>query len=150
LFKNMRGRGLFMPQESSVGAVIYRKEGGRTLYLLLHYEAGHWDFAKGNVEKDEAERETATREAEEETGIGDLEFLEGFREKIEYFYKRDGKAIHKQVVFLLAQTKTREVKISWEHIGFEWLAYEAALGRLTYKNAKETLGKADSFLAGKQ
>jgi hypothetical protein len=33
--------------EKSCGAVVYLKKGSETLYLLLHYEAGHWDFVKG-------------------------------------------------------------------------------------------------------
>jgi len=154
LFKKMRGERSpereTMPQEFSTGAVIFRKESGRVLYLLLHYESGHWDFVKGNVEKGESETGTAMRETEEESGIKDLSFVPGFREKIEYYYKREGRTVHKQVVFLLAETKTREVKISWEHIGFEWLPYEEALGRLTYKNAKEVLEKAHAFLVRKK
>jgi len=139
-----------MPQEFSSGVVVFRNEEGNTLYLLLHYEAGHWDFVKGNVEKGESAEQTARRECEEETGIKELEFLAGFKEKIEYFYRRERETIHKQVMFLLAETKTKEVKISWEHVGFEWLPYEKALERLTYKNAKEVLEKAHSFLVKKK
>ena len=39
-----------------------------------------------------------------------------------------------------------EVKISGEHVGYEWLPYRQALERLTYKNAKETLYKAEKHL----
>jgi len=135
-----------MPQEFSSGVVVFRKESGKPVYLLLHYEAGHWDFPKGNVEKGESAEQTARRECEEEAGIADLKFLPDFREKIEYFYRREAKTIHKKVVFLLAETKTIEVKISWEHIGFEWLTYENAIDRLTHKNAKQVLEKAHAFL----
>jgi 8-oxo-dGTP pyrophosphatase MutT (NUDIX family) len=145
-FKKLCDEEIAMPQEFSSGVVIFRKEAGNVIYLLLHYEAGHWDFVKGNVERDESEEETARRETEEEAGIKDLGFVAGFSEKIEYFYKRENRTIHKQVVFLLAETKTKEVKISWEHIGFEWLPYGKALERLTYKNAKEVLEKAHAFL----
>lgn len=136
-----------MPQESSAGAVIFRAEGGQRLYLLLHYEAGHWEFVKGKIEKGENELETVVREAREETGISDLKFIEGFREKIEYFFRRAGQAIHKQVVFFLAETKARDVRISFEHIGFDWLDYESAMARLTFENAKKVLKKAEAFLS---
>jgi len=85
-------------REESCGAIVFRKN-GEVKYLLLHYEAGHWDFAKGNVEKDETEQETAAREIEEETGIKDVVFSPGFKETIKYFYKREGKNIFKIVIF---------------------------------------------------
>jgi bis(5'-nucleosidyl)-tetraphosphatase len=135
-----------MPQERSSGAVLFRMEGGRRLYLLLHYEEGHWDFPKGHIEKGENEEQAARRECGEETGIGELEIMPGFHERIEYFYKREGRTMHKEVVFLLAQTKTKSVTLSSEHVGFEWLPYPGALGRLTYANAKDILKKAESFL----
>lgn len=135
-----------MPVERSAGAIIFSEENSRTSYLLLHYQAGHWDFPKGNIEKGEKTEETAEREVKEETGIEDIEFVPGFKEIIKYFYKLKDKNIFKTVVFYLAQTKTKEVKISWEHTGFEWLPYEGALKKLTFKNAKEILKAANNFL----
>ena len=52
----------------------------------------------------------------------------------------------KKVIYFLAETKKLEVKISDEHIGFEWLPYGKALERITYKNSKKVLEKADRFL----
>lgn len=139
-----------MPVEKSAGAVIFRKEQDNLYYLVLHYRAGHWDFVKGNIEKGEEIKQTIIREAEEESGIKDLEFIKGFKETIEYFYKLKGKTIFKTVVFFLAETKTKEIKLSFEHIGFKWLSYEKALEILTYKNAKEILIKANNFLLGQK
>ena len=115
-------------------------------YLLLHYQAGHWDFVKGNVESGESEKDTVVRELREETGIADATFIESFREKIEYFYRRQGTTIHKEVVFFLIQTHTQEVKISYEHVGYTWLNYQHALEKLTFKNAKSVLQKAHDIL----
>lgn len=136
-----------MPLEVSAGAVVYRRINGGVEYLLLHYESGHWDFPKGNVEKGESEIETVTREISEETGLTEIKFLEGFKEEIRYFYRREGKTIAKRVVFCLAESKAGEVKLSYEHIGFEWLPYGQAIERLTFKNAKEILKKANDFLS---
>ena len=58
--------------------------------------------------------------------------------------------IFKTVTFYLAQTKTKEVKISFEHKGFKWLRYEEALKQLTFKKAKETLKKANDYLVSKK
>jgi 8-oxo-dGTP pyrophosphatase MutT (NUDIX family) len=115
-------------------------------YLLLQYEAGHWDFVKGNIEEGETEKDTTIRELREETGIADARFTDDFREKIAYFYKRQGGTVYKEVIFFLIETGTRNVELSFEHIGFEWLPYERAMEKLTFKNARDVLRKANEFL----
>jgi 8-oxo-dGTP pyrophosphatase MutT (NUDIX family) len=148
-----------MPDEKSCGAVVFRDApatGGQKrktheparIYLLLHYEEGHWDFPKGRVEAGEDELATATRETREETGIADLVFIGGFRERIGYSYRREGKTLHKEVFFFIARTHSADVRLSSEHVGFVWLPYEDALARLTYDNAKDVLRKAEGFLSG--
>ena len=53
----------------------------------------------------------------------------------------------KEVIFYLVECPGEEaVRISGEHVGYEWLPYHEALERLTYKNAKETLRKAEKHL----
>ncbi len=134
-----------MPSEKSCGVIVYRGE-GRRQYLVLHYEEGHWDLPKGHVEAGESETQTALRELQEETGITEVDLVFGFREAIEYFYRREGRTMHKEVVFFLARTPTETVRLSDEHIGFVWLPYAEALDRLTFKNAKELLMKAERRL----
>jgi 8-oxo-dGTP pyrophosphatase MutT (NUDIX family) len=144
-----------MPMERSVGAVIFRREKNKNFYLLLHYSSGakapkdYWDFPKGHPEKGEEEIDTVKREVEEETGLKDTEIFPGFKETIKYFFKWEGKNIMKFVTFYLIETKTKEIKISGEHIGFKELPYEEALEQLTFKNAKEILKKANDFLSTK-
>ncbi len=136
----------------SAGAIIFRREKGKIYYLLLNYSAigkvekTYWGFAKGTIEQDEKEIDTIKREVEEETGIKDLKFIEGFKETEKYFFRYGGETILKTVFYLLAETRIKEIKISWEHKGFEWLEYEKAIERLTFKNAKEILKKANDFL----
>jgi len=144
-----------MPVERSAGAIIFRKEGEKPLFLLLHYPSSakakksYWDLPKGHIEKNEQLEETVKREVEEETGLKDIELIAGFKETIKYFFRVEGKTILKFVSFCLAKTKEKEIKISGEHIGFIWLPYEEAINQLTYKNAKEILQKANNFLSGK-
>lgn len=153
-----------MPKEVSAGAIIFRKEINKNLYLLLHYPSGHWEFAKGHIEKGENELTTVRREVKEETGLKDLRIIPGFREYRKYSFRAkypstlrnnsgqagSGRAkapwVFKIVFFYLAQTWTKEVKISHEHQGFKWLPYEEAIKRLTFKNAKEMLKKANSLV----
>lgn len=144
-----------MSVERSAGAIIFRKDEGKNSYLLLHYPIGfrtskdYWDFPKGHIEKGEDILQTVKREVFEETGLRDIEFVEGFKETIKYFFKVQGKTVIKFVTFYLIQTKEKEVKISWEHIGYKWLPYEKALEQLTFKNAKEILQKANDYLSRK-
>jgi|TARA_Y100000310_G_scaffold330896_1_gene403418 8-oxo-dGTP pyrophosphatase MutT (NUDIX family) len=132
-------------QEKSAGAVVFRED-KEVMYLILNYEAGHWDFPKGKIEAKESEQDTIKREIEEETGIKDIELINGFKEKISYFYRFEGDLISKEVVFYLAKTDTEQITLSFEHIGFEWLNYDEAMGKLTFKNAKEILNKANEFI----
>ncbi len=115
----------------------------------MHYEAGHWDYVKGEVEEGESEKDTVIRELREETGITDAGFIEGFREEISYFFKMGGRTIYKEVAFFLMETGTSEVVLSFEHTGYEWLDYQKAMERLTFENAKNILRKAYTFLKDK-
>jgi 8-oxo-dGTP pyrophosphatase MutT (NUDIX family) len=141
-----------MLKEKSVGAVIFRKEGGKIYYLLLHYGKAYWGFAKGRVEKGETEKETALREIKEETGIDKIKFIEGFQEHIKYFFRRKSQGskksylVSKDVIFYLAETSIKNVKISFEHIGFVWLTYKDAIEHMKFKNSKSILVKANEFL----
>ncbi len=134
-----------MLHEKSCGAVVFHKN-AEVKYLLLRYEAGHWDFVKGNVEVNESEIDTVLRELKEETGIVATQTLDGFRERIQYFYRRQGETIQKEVVFYILQANTEKVELSFEHVGFTWLDYQHALEKLTFKNAKNVLQKAHTFL----
>lgn len=135
-----------MIREKSCGAVIFIKKSEETKYLLLNYAAGHWDFVKGNVEDNETEKQTVVRELKEETAIEDAQFLDGFKETIAYFYRRQGLTIHKEVVFFIMESHTDKVTLSFEHVGYIWLDYQHAMEKLNFKNAKDVLQKAHDFL----
>jgi len=135
-----------MPFEKSAGAVIFRKN-KEIKYLLIQYGWGHWEFPRGLIEKGESLEETARREIKEEVGIEDIKFISGFKEWTKFFFKLKGKNIMKIATFLLSETKTKEVKLSYEHKDYTWLNYEEALNRLTFDNAKEVLKKANSFIS---
>lgn len=142
-----------MSLERSAGAIIFRRDNGEIKYLLLHYPSAthrsnrdYWDYAKGHVEKGETETETIVRETAEETGIADLEFVDGFRETMKYFFRYAGKVIFKIVTFKLAETKTETVKLSGEHDDFVWLPYKDACRMLSFDNARKVMSKANGFL----
>ena len=135
-----------MGREISAGVVLFRTTGDRE-YLLLDYGA-HWDFPKGHIEKGEDPLITAARELQEETGIRNSRFIPGFKESMRYFYRKGGEGMLKIVIYFLAETPTSDVILSSEHSGYLWLPYEEALKRLTFRNARDLLSKANAFLEG--
>ena len=136
-----------MIEETSSGVVLFRREDGKILFLLLHYPSGHWDFVKGKMEEGESLHETAIRETNEETGITDIEFLDNFEEWIQYNFQFQGELVQKKVVFFLGETKTKDVKISHEHLNFTWMDYATAMEKTTFDNAKTVLSKSFSLLS---
>ena len=131
--------------EKSAGAIIFRIEGNNIFYLLLKYPT-YWGFAKGNIEEKENEEQTALREIKEETGLNDIVLLKGFKENIAWFYRMNNELRRKEAIFFLAETKTKEIKISKEHNDFKWLSYEEALKLIKIKSNKQLMEKADKFI----
>jgi 8-oxo-dGTP pyrophosphatase MutT (NUDIX family) len=134
-----------MREEVSAGIILFNEIVDKE-FLLLNYPSKHWDFVKGKMEKDETPLETALRETKEETGISDVEFIDGFKEEIEYNFYADNQEIHKKVIFFLGKTKTIDIILSHEHLDFIWLDFNNALEKITYKNAKNLLKKSRNFL----
>lgn len=136
-----------MDEEHSAGAVVFHRN-SELKYLILHYEEGHWDFPKGHIEEGEDALTAMIREVKEETGLN-VDVVFGFKEQIEYFFRArydNGRLKHKIVEYFLAEAPHREVKLSHEHIGYEWLNYENAMGVITHANSRNVLKKAHMFL----
>jgi len=135
-----------MREQKSAGIVLFRNASSKNEFLLLNYPQGHWDFVKGKVEDGETLYETASRETKEETGISDIEFIDGFEEYVEYNFRFKNEDIHKTVVFFLAKTNEKKITLSHEHNDFVWLEYDDALKKTTFRNAKNVLSKTNEFL----
>lgn len=135
-----------MPEERSAGFVVFRRESGRRLYLLLEHMDGRWDFPKGGIERGETVKDAALRELREETGIRWVRQVGDWDKTISYFYRKGQQAVHKDVTYFLGEASDARVAVSSEHKGFIWLGYEDAMAKLKFDNAKQTLEKADSFL----
>ncbi len=152
-----------MPVEKSAGAVVFhRSSDGKIEYLLLEHRAGHWGFPKGLIEKEEQLEKTALRECQEEAGLDDLHLINGFKETIRYFFKvkydyqvkergyKMSQNVIKFVTYFLAESKDQKVKLSFEHLNFAWLGFDAAMENLKKHNQsnQEVLKKANKFLIG--
>tara|TARA_B100001027_G_C16142475_1_gene274293 strand:- start:187 stop:600 length:414 start_codon:yes stop_codon:yes gene_type:complete len=134
--------------EKSCGFVLFNSDE----FLLIQHptksngDEGHWDFPKGHVEGNETELETAKRELIEETGIAEFRIFNGFRHRIEYNFSKDNRIVSKEVIFFLAESNIKDVKLSSEHQNFIWLNFNLAYSKLTYANAKEVLAAVKMFL----
>lgn len=143
-----------MRKIKSAGAIVFRKGKNEIRYLLICYgtkEKSWWDFPRGQIEEGETEEEAAKREIFEETGIKDLKFRPDFQESYKYFFRGQkpedkNELIFKENIIFLAETKEKRIKLSFEHYDFAWLPYEEALEKLTFKNSKEILKKANQCL----
>ncbi len=130
-----------LKEEFSVAAIVYHE----SEYLLLKYELGHWEFVKGHKEENESDEQTILRELDEETSIIDALIIKGYKENYEYNFTFNGQRIHKNVQCYLIMSKTKDVKISYEHEDYIWLPLHEALKKVTFENAKRLLRKADKF-----
>jgi len=135
-----------MKQEKSAGAVIYYydSEKNEPIFLLLRYPT-YWGFAKGWIENEESEEQAAKREIGEETGLMNVELINGFRYEQKWFYKFEGEMRRKEAVFFLVEVdseKAKTVKISDEHEDFAWLNCENALKSMRVKSNKEMIKAA--------
>jgi len=135
-----------MREQKSAGIVLFRNDSDKNEFLLLNYPQGHWDFVKGKIEQNETSHETALRESKEETGITNIEFVDGFEESVEYDFRFKKENILKKVIFFLAKTNEKNIKLSHEHNDYLWLEYNDALKKTTFENAKNVLTKANEFL----
>lgn len=114
-------------KQQSAGVVVTRRIGKEMRYLLLRCYR-YWDFPKGEVEPGEEHLATARREAEEETGLAELQFPWGniYTETPVY-----GKG--KVARYYLAESLSGEVYLPVsrelgepEHHEFRWMSYEEA------------------------
>ena len=135
-----------MIRETSAGTVLLCNTSGKNEFLLLNYPQAHWDFVKGKMEVGETQHETVRREMREETGISNFKLIKGFEENVEYNFRFKNEVIHKKVIFFLAKTDVKKISLSNEHNDYLWLGYNDALKKITFKNAKNILAKANKFL----
>lgn len=136
-----------MVREKSVGAIIFYVQGSTISYLVLQYRHRGWEFARGHVEPGEDERETAQREITEETGLSDLQFVDGFREeKTWQFTNPEGDLVSKQAVFYLARSYTMDITLNNENLDYKWLPYQSTYSILAFDESKDILAKAQQHI----
>ena len=136
------------PNEVSAGGVLVRP--GPAGWEVALVRAGRWwGVPKGRVEAGETAEAAALREIAEETGIelGALRRRAGLPGS-DYVYRRDGRLIFKHVDhFLVEAPAGTELRPQAGEIDeAEWLAFDAALARVSFKDTLAALRRARDLL----
>ncbi|MDR2709062.1 MAG: NUDIX domain-containing protein [Elusimicrobiota bacterium] len=135
-----------MREEFSCGAIVYRIENNKPLFILVYSKRnGHWGFPKGHIEKSDKDfYATAAREIFEETGIKEIKFCDNFRHE-EIYLIGAKKDITKHTIFFLAcaDQKSNFSNAADEEIGeVKELYFEDAVKLLKFDSHKMILNKA--------
>jgi bis(5'-nucleosidyl)-tetraphosphatase len=155
MMRSHQEEGKSMDKEFSAGAVIFRKEKKKTLFLFIYSgKSKIWGFPKGHLEAGESEKEAAIREIKEETGIVALRFINGFREEHIYLkisdrrpHQRD--TIEKHSVYFLCETTTKDIIIDQQEIlDYQWQSLAKGQNLLAFDTLKCLLKKAEVFVRG--
>jgi 8-oxo-dGTP pyrophosphatase MutT (NUDIX family) len=136
-------------RETSAGGVVYRRESGAPLFLLIRDSYTNWGFPKGHVEPGERTEDAALREVQEETGLRDLA-LRGSIDTIDWHFRFRGRLIHKVCHFYLMETREADTAPQRAEgiTACRWVNYEDAAETISYANARQVLLRARELING--
>lgn len=141
----------------SAGVIVFRGDLPRS-YLLMRSALTRrpvWEFPKGAIEPGESEVEAAARELQEETGLGEGDYvlLDGFREEEWYYFTRgkgeDLRLIRKRVGYFLAEWRHGDIQISREASRYQWVDAETAMRMIRFPEKRRILTRAEEWLASR-
>ncbi|MEK7085167.1 MAG: transcription antitermination factor NusB [Patescibacteria group bacterium] len=141
-----------LPIEKLGGGVVYRREGGKVFFALVHDVFGYWTLSKGHLEEGESVEEGTLRGLKEELGISELALGEKLGEN-EYVASDPQKGhIRRQVTYFLAETKDTTLNLG-EHSGLDDAAWfdQREINKLKiYDELKPLFKKAQDMLKKKK
>ena len=120
----------------SIEAWIYHPEEREILLLKVENEkVSFWQPITGGIESGESSEEACLREIKEETGLvlsrSNLTGLGDFTAKID-----EHLTIHKNLFLVL--TEQKEIQISDEHVGAQWVALDKVSSQLYWPSNQAT------------
>ena len=120
----------------SIEAWIFRPEDGEILLLKVEAEkVSFWQPITGGIESGESPEEACLREIKEETGLllhrSNLTSLGDFMVMID-----ENLSIHKNLFLVL--TEQKEIQISDEHVGAQWVALDKVSSQLYWPSNQAT------------
>lgn len=135
-------------EQNSAGFILFKGDGNRK-YLLLKHGIDYWNFPKGKLESGESDFDAAKRELNEETGITNIEIIDGFEDTFRYSFLVKEGLIKKVVKMFLAKYLKGSINLSNEHEEYEWFDFKDALNILKFNNIRNALKVADKYLSEK-
>ena len=120
----------------SIEAWLFHPEDGEILLLKVEAEkVSFWQPITGGIESGESPEEACLREIKEETGLllacSNLTSLGDFTVKID-----ENLTIHKNLFLVL--TEQKEIRISDEHVGAQWVALDKVSSQLYWPSNQAT------------
>ena len=120
----------------SIEAWIYHPEDGEILLLKVEAEkVSFWQPITGGIESGESPEQACLREIKEETGLllacSNLTSLGDFTVKID-----ENLTIHKDLFLVL--TEKKDIQISDEHVGSQWVALDKVSSQLYWPSNQAT------------
>lgn len=106
------------PEINAAGGVVFNKQDE----ILLIFRRGTWDLPKGKTETGETARESALREASEETGVEKLTVLDNLPESY-HMYKINNQWVLKRTQWFLMKAPLQILKPQTEEeiTNAEWI-----------------------------
>ncbi len=141
-----------MDFQFSAGVIVYAYFDAERKFLFLKDHHGNAGPPKGHIDKGESAHDAALRETLEESGLG-VNPDAYYRDDVHYIYTENGEKVNKSVAYFIAEVKSDvKVRISPEHVGYEWLSLKEFPDGLPYKNSsirnaiREIYFRADSYI----
>ncbi len=134
-------------KEYSYGALLYKVDNGKILYLIEHMTLGHTSIPKGHIEENETILECVKREIKEELNL-DIEVDMTRSHKITYS-PSDG--IIKDVVFYTAKPTSDNIITQKEEVlDYEWVELDECLKKITHDSDKEVIMDLSKYIMEKE
>ena len=141
-----------MTIQVSVGGVIIAQKNSTFYILLLRDKSKNWTFPKGLLEKGEDYATTALREIQEEVGLTKLKLIKELS-PIKYFYRWEGKLVHKTVFYFLCQgdlLKKPKPQRAEGIMDARWFEFDKAKELIGYKKTNsQVLQQVQKYLTSK-
>lgn len=133
-----------LPLEQKVGAIIFRKEGTKLMFALVHDVFGYWTLAKGSLQEGENLEEAVKRKVKEEVGLGSLTILQKLGDNQYVAQDPEKGKVRRSVAYFLTETPeiTLQLKISGGLDDCRWFPKEDIDGLTMYDDVRQFFKQA--------